>query len=541
MKSTTASGAKGEEEPPPPARPHAQPEPLLIERHRPLSPVDIITLCHRTMVNWRLALVGMTVGLAITAAVIALRKPLYRSETTIAYREGIEGSYVGSEGDPLRNLASRLRETLLSRSNLAPIVDQFNLYPAKMERGGHVAAVDEFRNHIQFRPRSVDTFVIAFDSTTQELTQPVTARLASVLVDDIESSGRTQTKITVDFLSAERLHREAELREREEALARFLTEHPEFAEEATPGASVRAAERRDQGDPTLGALQRQLPRLRGSTRGAAAPLDPRLAAAKADAQQELRIAQQQLTEQSARFTDLHPDVQAAARRVGAARSQLAQAEAALAAEQTLMGSEREQVKSRAQIDQLKADIAARKRQMRTEKFPKGKEALSKTTDRIVAAETEHARLSRELSEARSRVEVLDGNLAMARMAENSKVGGYGPRIEVLDPAYMPPTPATMRRFYIALIGLGSSVFLGIAAAAAFGVLFEKRILRAADLLELSLPVLAVVPKESSRAAESRASSTPLPRRTRLTQTLQGIGEVQNPGRAGRRVVLDGKK
>lgn len=550
MNNTTESGPQRSSQPPTHVRMRLQPDPLVVERPA-WQNVDLATVLERTKTNWRFGLWIFAAGCLITAVAVMLRKPLYRSEATIAYREGIQNNYVGQEGpDPLRTLASRLRETLLARPNLAPIVDEFQLYPSKMERGGHVAAVDELRLHIQFRTRSPDTFVISFESTNQDLVAPVTERLANVLVEELARSGTSQAKITAEFLGNERLRFEDQLQAREKELAVFLAEHPEFAQEARPGASILAAEREAGPDLGLAALERQLPRLRGSLehpRSTGRVVDPKLEAAKTQAEQELRAAQQNLTEQSSRFTALHPDVQAASRRAEAARAQLAQAEAAIAAAPALPGSEKTTAATEAQLKQLQGEIAARKSQLRSEKAAK-KASSSQTVERIVAAETDHARLTREVADARARVEAIDINLATARMAESSKASGYGARIEVIDPAYRPPTPFSMQRSYMVLMGLGASLLLGLGLAASRGVLLDQRIYHAADVVRLPVPVLAVVPR-STPSQRSILPSPPVRSPPRLTRTLQGVGEFRDPrddgngfvGRAIRKLALPSKE
>jgi uncharacterized protein involved in exopolysaccharide biosynthesis len=547
MNNTTESGPQRNSEPPTHVRVRLQPEPLVVERPA-WQAVDLATIIERTKTNWRFGLWVFAIGCLITAVVVLLRKPLYRSEATIAYREGIQNNYVGQEGpDPLKTLASRLRETLLARPNLIPIIDEFKLYPSKMERGGHVAAVDELRLHIQFRTRSPDTFVISFESTNQDLVAPVTERLASVLVEELARSGKSQARITADFLGNERLRLEDQLQSREKELAMFLADHPEFAQEAKPGASILAAEREAGPDLGLAALERQLPRLRSSLERprTGRVVDPKLEAAKTQAEQELRAAQQNLTDQSSRFTALHPDVQAASRRVNAARAQLAQAEAAIAAAPAQPGGE--QAATEAQLKQLQSEIAARKSQLRTEKAAK-KASSSQTVERIVAAETDHARLTREVADAKARVEAIDINLATARMAESSKANGYGARIEVIDPAYRPPTPSSMRRIYMVLMGLGASLLLGVGLAASRGVLLDQRIYHAADVVRLPVPVLAVVPKPTPTQT-AIVPRPPVRSPARLTRTLQGVGEFRDPhgddngfvGRTIRKLALPAKE
>src|SRR6185436_10185031 len=112
-----------------------------------------------------------------------------------------------------------------------------------------------------------------------------------------------------DFIASEKKRNEDELRVKEKELASFLTRHTEFAQElgmggAHGGAAVLEAEKKKKGeqqkgtDPELLALEREAARLRQrlslptAPRTTAAPQrDPRLVAAKQEAEAELLSAQ----------------------------------------------------------------------------------------------------------------------------------------------------------------------------------------------------------------------------------------------------------
>lgn len=468
-------------------------------------------ILRKAKAHWRVGIIVTVLGFGVTYGVIATRKPIYRSETTIFYREGIQRNYIGQEGaDPLRTLAARLRETLMARANLAPIITEFSLYPDRMRRGGEVEAADEFRSHIQFRPRSTDTFTISFDSVTREEAQAVTARLADSLVDGTNKDRRMQVTIAAKFLEEERKRNEEDLHTKETELAQFLADHPEFARETTAGgASIREEQRRKAGetDRALEALERQAPRLRARLNpgaavaaGPGAPaVDPALAAAKAQAEGELASARRQLDEQSARFTEQHPDVQAASRRVKAAEASVKRAEAALLSPppppEVLPQGDSKRTEAEAQLRQIEGAIAMRKNALRTKKEgAAAPSAMTETVERIVSAETDYSRLTRDVGEAKQRLSAVESKLVTAKMTESSELGGYTAQIVVLDPAFAPTKSSTMPRSRIAMIGLFLSVVVGIGVAGARGMLLDERIFDPSDVLKLSVPVLVVVPK-----------------------------------------------
>lgn len=463
-------------------------------------------ILRKAKAHWRVGAVVMVVGFGATYGVIATRKPIYQSETTIFYREGIQRSFTGQEGgDVLRTLRARLEQTLLSRANLAPIVKEFSLYPDKMARGGEVEATEEFRKFITFSPRSTDTFRITFRSQSREEAQAVTARLADSLVDGTNKDRRLQVTTATKFLEEERKRHEEDLHTKEKELAQFLADHPEFAREQTAGgASIREEQRRKAGDTdrTLEALERQAPRLRARLTPGAAPVpggpvvDPALAAARAQAEAELAAAKRQLEEQSSRFTEQHPDVQAASRRVRAAEGALRKAEAAaVAPPEVLPQGDSKRAEVEAQLKQIEGAIAARKNALRTKKEGETTPtAMNETVERIVSAETDYSRLTRDVGEAKARLSGVDAKLVTAKMTESSELGGYTAQIVVLDPAFAPTKSSTMPRSRIALIGFFLSIVVGVGVAGARGMLLDERIFDSSDVLKLSVPVLVVVPK-----------------------------------------------
>ena len=97
---------------------------------------DLATLLRRVFAHWPVVIVTLLVGGLITLQVVRTRKPQFKSETVVFYREGIGKSVTGptEDKDALRLLGTKLKETLLAQQTLRGIIDEFHLYPDTVQR-----------------------------------------------------------------------------------------------------------------------------------------------------------------------------------------------------------------------------------------------------------------------------------------------------------------------------------------------------------------------------------------------------------------------
>jgi len=123
---------------------------------------------------------AMLLCVLVLFAIIAtcLTKRVYRSETTVVYREAVR---VGREAEnPTQRaarLGPRLKEYLYLRSRLQATIERFDLYPDLVRRS-MLDAVDEIQKHILFRTRSPDTFALSFAHESPEIAQSVATHLS---------------------------------------------------------------------------------------------------------------------------------------------------------------------------------------------------------------------------------------------------------------------------------------------------------------------------------------------------------------------------
>lgn len=424
----------------------------------------------------RLVVTAIVFGVGVIGAfTFALVRPRrYMSETQILYREGIRSADIAggeSFGDPTRKLAMRLQEMVLSRNRLSKIIDEFKLYPELVASRGYVDAVDEMRKQIRFRVKDGDNFYLSFQDSDPDRVQRVTMRLAQALIAENTRSKTQQAELTRDFLDSEMRRVEDEVRSREADLARFLQKHPEFARDTQGGAGAamrvgaRAPAPSKTTDPTLLALEREAQRLQERL-GVATPKrandgDPKLVAARADAESELNAAQKELTDRMSKYTEQHPDVVAAKARVKAAEARVKRTlDALVAGEKASKEKDKEDdavgVIDRATLESQLAKINEEIRSYKARRAARGgdeAQPAANAASAVVAIETDWARLNRELAESRERLDKLQEKQFRAAMLDTVAQSGRAAQMEIVDEAYRPTHPAPPGRSLLALVGL----------------------------------------------------------------------------------------
>lgn len=473
----------------------------------PLDPPDATTqfqrfrvFIARTLRFWWIVGLTMVVGVLACAVFFFVRTPHYRSETVLLYSEGIRPT--DEPGTPAidRNAGVRLREMLYARPRLEKIIRKFDLYRDIRERYGVVDAVDEFREDIGFRAPGSDTYTISYEGTSPEQARNVAAALAASLMEEESGLKRAKAVLTRDFLSREKERTEKTLKDAETGLAQFLADHPTFALDsmllmpgALPtGAAIRAAETQNAAQASAGGA-RTTRVYRRSASGAPQAVDvpaiavpEELSAERARAQAAFAAAQSDLAQKLARFTDQHPDVQAAR---GAAQRAQDRVEAVNAAIATAAAGAAGRAAATA------PPSPAPRRVYAAAPKPKEEDAAQKqqSSDQLVALETKWSRLTRDVSEARARHDQMEASFFKADIAANSADGGHAVQMVIVDPAYLPmkttpPGPITWVAIFVILsLLIGSGLAVGRAV-------IDDRVLDKIDLAGVA-PVLTEIPRE----------------------------------------------
>jgi Mrp family chromosome partitioning ATPase len=492
----------------------------------------LLRLLRRTLRFWWLALIVLAVGVAGTWAAARYLPRKYRSEAVLYYREGLQWN--PTEGSGSRRMGQRLKDLLLSRTQLTRVIEELGLYPKLVSAGRMAEAVEEMQLATTFRASEGDIFVVSFTGDSPQEARRVTARLTEILVGENTRMRSGQAEVAKSFLETEKRRTAAELAAKEAEYIRFLAKHPEFVPPPDPrggvGASLRPRVATGPAEPDVTALRREEQRLRrlleAPAQGGAVPRDADPVAARDEAETRLKAAQQDLAERRARYTEEHPDVRAAVATVRQAEDAYRRAlEASKAAAVPVPPTELEE-----QLAQVQRDIAEmeRRRPPPAPAAGSGPEARP-AHQRAVALETEWAQLSREVAEARERFQQIDSKQFGASMTLSTLTSGQAGQIVVVDPAFEPAKPLGMSRTRIFIAGIALSFLSGLGLAMLFGVL-DDRLHERDDVDRLGLaPVLVEVPplgdgrRARARRKAGQGKGTSGPERRNLPR---------NPGAAG---------
>ena len=471
---------------------------------------------------WGLALSVLVLGGAACAAFLFVRQPMFRSETVILYSEGVRSGDDADRPSAARGVTIRLKEILMSRASLDPVVREFGLYPEIQKAQGQVDAVEELKKHIEFRAPGGDTFSLAFTGESASAARAVTARLAEVVIGQDSDLRKKQAILVRDFLETEKRATEDGLRDAELALASFMAAHPRFALDATPlanGAAIRAsmgtspappgwslgaAPPRGVGKPRMGqaaALESSISS--ASSRGEALNGGREAAEEEARAKAGLAAARANLTDLAARFTIAHPDVRSAQAEVERATSRLAAATgAAMPAERvssTAGPGLPLAAPSPAPAGPSPPNAMSNRRPTAGPLGSSAQVAGLRASEReVVTLETEWVKLTRGATEARQHQDQVEAALFKAKSAANSEKRDYGVQVTMIDPAFLPQTAVPPGRTVIVALFAGGSLFLA-AAAAVLKALLDDRVYEERDIRQFA-PVLVEI---SRRAHVSR--------------------------------------
>jgi hypothetical protein len=485
----------------------------------------VLLFLRRSLAYWRRALLVIVIGSLIVVPFVFTRPRSWRSETVILYQETMRSSDLTGGGDTgdgnVRRVGARLREVLLSRASLEPIIKDLQVTP-KTDPRSKLEAVEEMRKHISFRAREGDTFEIAYEAATPEEAKQVTTRLGECIIQEASVRRADRAKVLKEFLTVEADSNAADLRKKEAELAKFVALHPALAarlrqpnQQPMPGtAPGGGAALPTTSDPVLASLEFRASRIeRQLARAQGARVEPAPAPAKYQPppdSPELVAARRDLADKLSRFTDKHPDVTAARGRLRTAEeAQAASNAAALEAfnaaaaghahpDDPAPKNAADEAALRQQLMDLQAQAASRRAALRGDA---GAPVAATTAvgdvvpGSVVDLELEFRRLEREVIDGRERQRTLDDKLFKASINASSVMSDRNIQVSVLDPAFLPIHPTSKPRSTL-LAGLLLVVLLLALGAALISTKLDDRIYDQIDLERLDiLPIVGVIPRQ----------------------------------------------
>lgn len=485
--------------------------------NRELELSDYVAIARRRI--WLLVVPALVVP--VLAYLVSLKIPnRYTSQTLVMVeQQKVPDIYVKPVLDEdLNQRLLTMKEQILSRTRLQPIIEKYNLYKDERQKAPIEDVIDRMRKAVEVTPikgdgisrSSVPGFYISFTSDNPRLAQQVCAEITSMFMEENLRARQQSAQGTTDFLISQLKDAKQALDEQDKALAAFKSKYvsqlPEHDQtnltmlstlnsqlDAVTQAITQAGQQKTYLESLLG--QQVASWKSKQVEGAAAP---------DDLERQRTALQNDLIRLQARYTPDHPDVIKT-------KEALSQIDKKIADTNTLIGEGKVTAKSSSAIEpvevvQLRASI----RQLDDVVKSKGKDQ-----DRIQQeirtyqakiqlsplVEEQYKKLTRDYDTAQKFYDDLLSKRNQSEMATELERQQQGEQFSVMDPPNLPEKPTFPNRLKIALGGLAGGLALG-AGSAVFLELRDQSFRTEQDVTaSLKLPVLASVPILNEEFAE----------------------------------------
>ncbi len=444
--------------------------------HRALTLQDYTTILKRRW--WIIAIPAIIfpiVGFAITFLV----QPEYISQTLVLVeQQKVPESYVKAVvTEDLSGRLASMREQILSRSRLQPIIERFNLFASsKLSMDDRI---DMTRKNIGITPiqseiartNGLPGFFISFKANDPRTAQLVCGEIQSLFVSENLSDRAASAAGTTDFLKGQLADAKAKLDEQDAKLAKFQQTYVGKLPGAEASninmlttlntqldAATQALARLEQNKSyveSMAALQQQNQTSQLNEHGGSTPQ-----AQQAELQQLLA----QEADLTSRYTDDYPDVVSVRRKIRELRDQIAKtpppapATTATAATPKLADSIGT-LQLRAQLRSIDQEIAMKKRDQASIQAQ-----LHIYQDRVSSSpqvEEEYKSITRDNQTAQAFYDDLLNKIQTATMAANLEKRQQGEQFRVMDEPNLPESPSAPKRPVFVAGGLAAGLGLGL--------------------------------------------------------------------------------
>jgi protein tyrosine kinase modulator len=443
--------------------------------HRALTLQDYSTILKRRW--WIIAIPAIIfpiVGFAITFLV----QPEYMSQTLVLVeQQKVPESYVKAiVTEDLNGRLATMKEQILSRSRLQPIIERFNLFAnSKLSMDDRI---DLTRKNIGIAPiqseiartNGLPGFYISFKAGDPRTAQLVCGEIQSLFVSENLSDRAVSAAGTTDFLKGQLADAKAKLDEQDEKLRKFQQTYVGKLPGAEASninmlttlntqldATTQAIARLEQNKSyveSMVALQQQQNQAAQSEHAGSTPQ-----AQQSDLQQLLA----QEADLTSRYTDDYPDVVSVRRKIKELRAQMAKAPPPSAATTTAsapkpadsMGA----LQVRAQLRSMDQEITQKKRDQASIQTQ-----LHLYQERVASSpevEEEYKSITRGNQMAQAFYDDLLNKIQTAKMAVDLEKRQQGEQFRVMDEPNLPESPSSPKRPVYVAGGLAAGLFLGL--------------------------------------------------------------------------------
>jgi len=474
-----------------------------------------LELFRRGRKHWPIvaACLALGAGGGVVAAMKA--KKVYQSETMIVYKEAVDQRGVGSGDIEHPDVEGELKKLLSSRSEMLKLVDELKILREFREFQAPAQLFETFQGKFLMRQKGGDTFWFTYEDSDALRTQRTVERITDYLMKTYSENRNKKLKSTLIYLEENVAKSRKRLAEIANELGRFAKDHPEIVSNAegtaTMGGVTVNVGQRDKGKkgpkrtiimtPEIAALAREKGALVSQRNLLLGPVAaPKEAAPEGPnpCEEDLKEAKREYDLRKAEYTDQHPDVIRAKKRLEGAKAACARAKrpAGSAASAAVVSSDPQVIELNKKIGELDDRIA---RASARASGARDKGSASVTPAVPVGTPKapkdlmgEWQRINLEEKIAKGELEDLESR----KQKEDLRIRGQLVEsfFEIRDPALLPQKPIKPVKKKIFGMGFGLGLFLGLGYAVA-RVLLDPKIYDVTDLQAASsLPVLAVIPR-----------------------------------------------
>ncbi|HZQ43373.1 MAG TPA: Wzz/FepE/Etk N-terminal domain-containing protein [Acidobacteriaceae bacterium] len=452
--------------------------------HRTLTIEDYLTILKR---RWLIILIPAVV-LPLVALAISFRiTPVYTSQTLVLVEQPkVPDDYVKSVVDEgLDSRLASMKEQILSRSRLEPIIKQYNLAASK---GDMDSRLQQVRDDIAIKAIHSDIsgagglpgFTISFKAGDAHTAQQVCRQITGLFISESQKSRVESAQGTTDFLEQQLNDAKSNLDAQDAKLAAFQRENigalPDD-QDANMNMLTTLNSQLDSANQALTQLQQDRSYreamlaqqgnglISTSENGGKAVPAPRGAPQATEEQaKQMQNLQDQLSDLQIHYTPEYPDVIATKRKIADLKKQIAQNGTAGSPNGAPVAVESPAVRQlRAQIAAIDDAIQQKRRDQSNIQRQIGMYQGRLQSSPLVAAK--YKELSRDYATAEKGYDDLLAKKNQSQMATELENQQQGEQLRLLDDANLPDEPTFPKRSIFALGGLALGLALGIALAA----------------------------------------------------------------------------
>ena len=477
-----------------------------------------------------LILLPLAVGLAM-APFIASRIPqVYKSETLImVIPQRVPDTYVKSTVTAgVEDRLPSISDQIMSRVRLEGVINDFGLYPEMRARAPMEDVVQRMRGDIGSPKiqRGAQSFRIGYQSEDPNTAQKVTARLATLFIDENSRDRENLAQSTNVFLESELEDAKRRLLEHEKKLEEYRRLHsgelPSQVESNLRAISTAQLQLQSVSESLNRARERRLLLERQLVEAQTSPAETQSSVivasgggeqVAATSSSQLEIAQRNLDALRLRLTSDHPDVRKLERTIAELKARIADEarHPKPPAERILTTAEQSRLKK---IRELQADLEVLDHQLSVNSTEEARlrsviATYQQKVETSPKRESELVELTRDYDILKKTYDSLLTKREDSKLAANLERRQIGEQFRILDPAPLPVRPSNqVQRLALSFSGALLGLALGLLLTALLK-LRDSSFAREGEVARLlDLPVLAFVPmmiSESERRSKRRRS------------------------------------